>query len=581
MLDLANSPMSCSYSYNSDIWPALITFAIAIYLGAYSWRRRHIPAAKSFAIACLLGGFWTLGVILELTAVDFSAKVFWVKFQAIWQLPVGTAITCFILQYAGLGRWLNRRSYALLFLFPLLSVLLMVTNEFHHLIWTGFRMNRYVVSSPGRLYWVFNSYIYLLGIVNFTVLVRLAICSPGHRLPVAIIVSGQIIARVGYTIDKLDTGLIGPGESVLFMVGGVAVAYAVAFHRFHVIDPVVAARDAALQQMREGFMVLDLQDRIADVNPTAVAMLGIQENELRNKLLKDVMPIDADDLGQLENKEVGQTDITLGKEKSARQYRLNLTALRGRHGEVIGKLILLHDVTEQIRAQTRILEQQRVVATLKERARLARELHDGIGQVLGYVGMQTQSALKWIHDGEDERAESLLRRIVEVAKDAHADVRESILSLKTGSGRQWSVIPALKEYIDKFQANYGIRTELALSAGIEEHTFDSGTGIHLLRAIQEALTNARKHSGAHTLKVCLELDGNNAQITITDDGHGFDASHLGRGNSGHFGLLFMRERMEQIGGSLQIESTGGSGTVLKLNVPIQNTERKRNEGTSG
>ncbi|MGA7875606.1 MAG: histidine kinase N-terminal 7TM domain-containing protein [Desulfoferrobacter sp.] len=560
--------MSYSYSYNSDIWPALITLATTTYLGAYSWRRRHIPAAKPFAVACLLGGFWTLGVILELAAVDFPTKVFWVKFQAIWQLPVGTAITCFILKYAGLGRWLNRRTYALLFLFPLLSVLLMVTNEFHHLIWTGFRMNRYVVSSPGKLYWVFNSYVYLLGLVNFTVLVRLAICSPGHRMPVAIIVSGQIIARVGYTIDKMDTGLIGPGESVLFTVGLMSVVYALVVLRFHAIDPVAAARNAALQQMREGFIVLDLQDRIADVNPTAAAMLGFHENELRNKLLKDVMPIDADDLGQLGKKEAGQTDITLGAENSARQYRLNLIALKGRHGEVIGKLIMLHDVTEQIRAQTRILEQQSVVATLKERERLARELHDGIGQTLGYVGMQTQTALKWMHAGDDERAESLLRRLVEVAKDAHADVRESIFNLKTGSGRQWSFIPAVKEYVDKFQANYGIRTELACSAGIHENTFDSGTDIHLLRVIQEALTNARKHSGAHTVKVCLELNGNKAQITITDDGHGFDVSHSGGGNSGHFGLVFMRERMEQIGGSLQIVSTAGGGTVLKLNVPI-------------
>lgn len=444
----------------------------------------------------------------------------------------------------------------------------MVTNEFHHLIWIGFRMNRYVVSSPGRLYWVFNSYVYLLGLVNFTALVRLAICSPAHRLPVAIIVSGQIIARVGYTIDKLNTGLIGPGESVLFTLGVVAVAYAWAFLRFHVIDPVVAACTVALQQMREGFIVLDLQDRIADVNPSAAAMLKIHQNELRNRVFKDVMSIDAGDLGQLKNKEEGQTDITLGKENSACQYRLNLTTLRGRHGELIGKLILLHDVTEQIRAQARILEQQRVVATLQERERLARELHDGIGQVLGYVSMQTQSALKWMHDGNDEKAESLLKRLVEVAKDAHADVRESILTLKTGSGRQWSFIPALKEYIDKFQANYGIRTELALSTGIEEHTFDSGTGIHLLRAIQEALTNARKHSGAHTLKVCLELDGSKVQITITDDGNGFDVSHSGHGNSGHFGLVFMRDRIEQIGGSLQIESTAGVGTVLKLDVPI-------------
>lgn len=197
-------------------------------------------------------------MILELSAVDFSTKVFWVKFQAIWQLPVGATVACFVLQYAGLGRWLTRGTYALLFLFPLINVLFIVTNDVHHLIWTGFRMNRHVIASPGKLYWFFTSYIYLLGLVNFVVLVWLAISLPGQRLPVAIILSGQIVGRIVYAIDKLDNDLIGPGESVLFTIGVVAVAYALALLRFHAIDPVAAARKAVLRQMSEGLFVIDL-----------------------------------------------------------------------------------------------------------------------------------------------------------------------------------------------------------------------------------------------------------------------------------------------------------------------------------
>jgi hypothetical protein len=101
-------------------------------------------------------------------------------------------------------------------------------------------MNGNVIGAPGSLYRVFNSYIYLLGLFNFAVLVWLAIFSPVHRLPVAIIVSGQIIARVGYTLDKFEA--IGPGESVFLVIGVVAVAYALAFLRFHAIDPVAAVR---------------------------------------------------------------------------------------------------------------------------------------------------------------------------------------------------------------------------------------------------------------------------------------------------------------------------------------------------
>jgi PAS domain S-box-containing protein len=567
--------MTWPYSYSSDIWPALITLALVIYLGSYSWSRRYIPAAKSFIIACFLGGLWTLGAILELSAVTFSTKVFWVKFQAIWHLPVAAVITCFVLQYAGLGRWLTHRNCVLLFLFPLLCMLLMVTNGSHHLIWAGFRMNGYVTVFSGRLFWVFIIYGILLGIFNLAVMFWLAIFSPGHRRPVAIMVAGQIIAHVGYTIDKLGTDLFGPGEAVFIVVGVVCSGYALAFLGFHAIDPVAAARKAALRQMHEGLFVLDLQGRISEANPMAAKMLGIPEDRLRNKPFKDLMPVDVDDSGHLENQETVQTDITLEKDNSALQFRLNLTELRGRDGEVIGKLILMHDVTEQKRAQTQILKQQSVVATLQERERLARELHDGIAQTLGYVGIQAQTAVKWIKDGNNDKAESLLGRLVEVAKDAHADVRQSILNLRSTSGRQGSFIPVLKKYIDKFQTNYGIRTELSLSDETEENTFDPIVEVQLLRVIQEALTNSHKHSGARNLRVSVELDGNKACITITDDGKGFDPGRIEPESGGHFGLVFMRERMEQIGGSLKIDSIPGEGTVLKLDVPI----RKQREGT--
>jgi PAS domain S-box-containing protein len=569
MQNSTNSPISFSYSYSPDIWPALITLALVIFLGAYSWRRRHIPAAKPFAIACVLGGLWALGAILELSAVNFSNKVFWVKFQAIWQLPVAATITCFVLRYAGLGRWLTHRNYVFLFLFPLLSVLLMVTNDSHYLIWTGFRMNGHVTVSPGRLFWAFISYGILLGLFNLFVLVWLAISSPVHRWPVAIMLVGQMVGRLGYTLDKLGTGLLGPGESVLLVVGVVSVAYALAFLRFHAIDPIAAARKAVMNQMNEGLFVIDLERRILDANPMAAAILGISENSLRGKPLTEVMPIDAGLITQLENQETGPTEIILEKENSTRHYNLNLTKLRGRHDELIGQLLLLHDVTEQKRAQAQIIEQQRVVATLRERERLARELHDGIGQVLGYVSMQVQTALKWVRDGDKEKAESIMGRIAEVSKDVHADVRESILSLRAGSDQNWSLIPTLKKYIDRFQANYGIRIDFSISDGIGENTFDSAVEVQVLRVIQEAMTNCRKHSGAHYLKIGVELDGSKASITINDDGKGFDADQFEHGDSGHFGLVFMRERMEQIGGSLEIDSIPGGGTVLKLDIPIQ------------
>lgn len=569
MHNSGNSPLSLSYSYNPEIYPALITLFLIVYLGAYSWQRRNIPAAKPFMMACVFGGFWTIGAILEILASNYTGKVFWIMYQAIWHLPTVTTITCFVLQYAGLGRFLNRRNFVLLSIVPVLGAVVMVTNDFHHLMWTGFPTNVHVSVSAGELYWFFIGYGYLLSIINLAVLLWLAVSSPGQRLLVAIILISQVVARIGYGVDKIYPDLIGPGERVLLVVGVMTAAYALAFLRFHAIDPVAAAPKAVLEQMSEGLYVLDMQERILYVNPMAAAMAGVPDHSLRQRHLAEVLPIDADLLNQMESQRIGQTDLTLSKDDGVKRYSLLLTPLRGRKDEAIGKMLLLRDVTEQRLAQNRIIEQQRTVARLQEREHLARELHDGIGQILGYVSIQAQTALKWMQNGNADKAGSVLGRIAEVAKDAHADLRESILTLRAGSEKKKPFTQNLINYLDRFQANFGIRTELSISSNIGENTFDPALEAQLIRVIQEALTNSRKHSGAQTLKVCVELNTSNALITVTDDGRGFDTSQPDSCDGSHFGLVFMRERMAQIGGSLTIVSIPNGGTVLKLEAPVR------------
>jgi len=237
---------------------------------------------------------------------------------------------------------------------------------------------------------------------------------------------------------------------------------------------VAAARKIVLQQIQEGVFVLDLKGRIVDLNPMAAAILGSQETKLLGKPVAEVIPIDAEIPGRLDIAGIDQTDMVIERNGSAREYSLNLTPLRGQNGELIGQLLLLHNVTEQKQAQNRLLEQKSVVATLQERERLARELHDGIGQTLGYVGIQAQTALKWIHSGSTEKAETILERLAEVAKEAHTDIRESILSLRINSNQEWSFISTLRKFLDRYQVNYGIQTELSLPKGLVEETFDSG-----------------------------------------------------------------------------------------------------------
>lgn len=559
--------MNWPYIFSSDIWPASISAVLIALLGWYIWRRRDVPGARPLAIAAFFGVLWIIGFILESVAVGPSAKIFWFAFQGVWQLPLATAIFCFVLQYAGLGRWLTRRNLLLLSVPSILVLAIILTNGQHHLMWQGFEVVDGTLKAPrGTAYWATLAFAFALALVSLCVFIWLFIRSPRHRWPVALMFVGQIINRTFVVLDSLELGFPEPFNPILFMFVLAFIMYAIALFRFHIFDPTPLARVAALEQMTEGMLVLDLQGRVVYLNPTAAKMLGKPEPAVRGRALGEVLPANP---VQPETA-IQQLEITLGTGNDARHYNLNLTPLADRSGELLGQLILLHDITEQKRTQACILEQQSVVATLQERERLARELHDGIGQVLGYVGMQAQTARKWMQDGNTEKADSILSRLVEVAKDAHADVRESILNLKVGSGLEWSFLPTLKQYLDNFQTNYGIRTEVSLSQKIGEETFSAAEGVQLLRVIQEAMTNARKHGGARTISIAIEREGSRALINITDDGCGFDPGQLKQEAGEHFGMSFMRERMAQIGGSLRVDSRQGTGTVVRLSVPIRN-----------
>ncbi len=560
--------MTWYYAYNQDLWPAMISVALTIFLGFYSWNRRNVPGAKAFAIGCLFAMLWAIGSSLEIAALDFSTKVFWLKFHALWQIPTVTALCCFFLEYAGLGRFLTRRNLVLLSIPALIVFSLMVTDNYHHLIWTSFSFDEYVIAKYGIGTWISIWYANLLGIVNLIVLLRLAIGSPRSRWPVALMLLGQISGRIMYVLDNLYNQLFSPGESVLVVLGLSCSLYAFALFRFRVLDPIHLARTVVIEQMIDGMLVLDMQGHIVDINPAATKIFDKPPSSLCGRAVVEMMPPDSGIEVQPGKIELTKSEISLGIGDATRYYTLGLTLLLDGSGEALGHLLLLHDTTEQRRSHELLMEQQWVVATLQERERLARELHDSIGQILGYISMQAQAAQKWAAAGNTGKTVPILSRLAEVAQEAHADVRDSILSLRTGMAPEWSFPHALRKYLAHYHASFGIGTELLLPEELGEDFLNPDVGIQVLRVIQEALSNASKHGGAHNVKVVFVQGNGHVNINISDDGSGFDQANLVLETGKHFGLMFMRERMAQIGGTVNIESQPGSGTTVVLDVPF-------------
>lgn len=214
-----------------------------------------------------------------------------------------------------------------------------------------------------------------------------------------------------------------------------------------------------------------------------------------------------------------------------------------------------------------LYRQARRVATLEERDRLAKELHDSLAQKLGYLNVQASITSRLLSGDDNAKALASLEDMRQIAKDAFADVREGIFNLKNMTSSDLGLVPALKDYMERYCETYGLEAELVVQEGYQAH-LPAEAEVQITRIVQEALANVRKHSGARQARVLLVQEDHHVQITVADDGLGFDLDQVMTGARSTFGLQIMRERAESIGGQFSVVSQSGQGTRICVQVPF-------------
>jgi len=570
--------MSWKYAYTPDIWPLFFTCLLLSAMAIYSGRRRNVPGAIPFMIGCLFAVAWAATSLMEVAAVDVQAKIFWFQFQRLFQIPLITATTCFVLEYAWPGRWLTRRNLILLSIPCLLGLIFILTNNLHQLVWRGFEVDGKIFPIRGPVNWMYLGYTLGLTMLNLIVFIWLFVRSPQHRWPVVIMVSGMVAGRL---LFLLQTAQIIQSELPPFVFE--FLMYAIALFGFRILDPIPLARQTAIDQLLAGMLVLDPQGNIVSSNPAAQSILGLPAKRLLGRSIQDLLPACTGLVQDLQTGGASRVEISLGGRPDTRYYQVEASALNDWRGLPVGRLLMLHDVTEQKRAQAQLLEQQRALAMLQEREQLARELHDSTGQVLGYAGFQLEVVHDRVLDGQTAlsagkveevhtqlvEAGYQLTRLSNIVVEAHADLREYILNLQLAPSDQLPFFATLQHYLDGYSQNYGIQTELLARAGVEDEWMDAEVQMQLFRIIQEALSNARKHAEARSVQISFEKRDHLMSVTIKDNGRGFEPQAAMKKGDGHLGLRFMHERAKQIGGSLRVESTPGKGTCVIVELPME------------
>ena len=204
-------------------------------------------------------------------------------------------------------------------------------------------------------------------------------------------------------------------------------------------------------------------------------------------------------------------------------------------------------------------------AIIEERRRIAREIHDGVAQSLGYLNLKTKQVSDAVSSQDTVQALNELGDIRQIVQETYEDIRESIDQLTTEI-RNLPIIPALANFAREFGNNNGIMVKFDVSKPFPQ--LSPVAELQLLRITQEALTNVRRHAQASEVEVKLEQIGEAVGLLVRDNGQGFILADLDEPYPGYHGLNIIKERAEGLGGSVDISTAPGEGTAVMVNLPI-------------
>lgn len=250
------------------------------------------------------------------------------------------------------------------------------------------------------------------------------------------------------------------------------------------------------------------------------------------------------------------------------------TTLKGENGKVLGLVKIARDMTEQLKTEKALRDkemlQKLVGAQEEERRRIARDLHDELGQQLTALRLNLEKTRKMC---EDENVRAEIDKTELLAKSIDNGVDFLAWELRPAALDQFGLIPALDNYVKQWTHFSGIRAEL-LASSLKKRRFAREIETNLYRIVQEALNNIHKHARAENVEVLLEKRGELIVLIIQDDGKGFNVKNKKTRSKG-IGLIGMQERAELIGGTLEIESAPGAGTTIFVRVPVLSAKKRR------
>jgi signal transduction histidine kinase len=419
--------------------PLLIAAAISAALAFLAWRRRQAPGARPFMSLMVAVAVWSTGYAFELSSVDLPTAVRWLKIEYVGIVAVPFAWLIFVLDYTGREKWLTWRRLGPLSAGPLATLALAWTNDIHGWLWRDMKLDSsgsfsWLSYSFGPWLWGYTFYAYLIILLGVLLLIRTFARAPRlYRVQAWALVVGALLSLAG---DALSILGLSPFPQLYltpfsFVVLGLIIGWG--FFRLRLLDITPVARDAVIEILTDGVIVLDAHNRIVDLNPAAEAIVGYPAVKLIGRSAAQLLSGQPDLIERYRDVEQAHTEIVLAvplaqgisldgepaatrsaglsagqaasadEELGRRYFDLRLTPLRDWRGHFKGRLIVLRDITEHREAEAQLRRAKEAAEAASQAkttflANMSHELRTPLTSVLGYTELLQERAAKYGYD---------------------------------------------------------------------------------------------------------------------------------------------------------------------------------------
>lgn len=586
--------------YTAYFLLAPLSAIISVGVLFYAWRyraSRQMPALIWLTFS-VLG--WLACNIFDLVTSSEAGTVFWAKMGYVFVASTVLIWLRFALSYTDQHQWLKPARFAWFCIVPLLTIIIVFTNEMHHLMWVSYTfvpVNNVLAIHTlryGMWFWVNVLHQYLLVFIGAALIVRQAFKSYNlYRQQSIWLVAGALIPILGNAlyIFRLIPGLVQDYTSVTFAVAAIAFVVGMTRHQLFDLQPI--ARDAVIDSMSDAMFALDNLNRIVDLNPAALKIMGMEAKVLLGQPATQVFAPWRSVVEQFKHTLEVQTDIVAEYQQQDRHYDLRIFPLHNRRNQVSGRLIVLRDITDRKATEVALLERTAELEVLNEQLdafahTVAHDIKDPLTGVAALTSLLREYFEELSPDAIVEYLDAIMQNTMRLAS-----IVDALLLL--ASVRQLDGVDT--EPLDMAQVIANVQKRLSVLVTERQAAFVVPITWPTVRSygpwIEEVwanyVSNAIKYGGAppRVELGCswLETESGSQQpvssikFWVRDNGSGLTAeqqaqlfnkfTRLRDAEPGHgLGLSIARNIVEKLGGEVGVESEVGQGSTFWFTLPV-------------